>query len=434
MLERSVPFVVVGLLLLTIPLAASSVIIAGAVGLAVVGLLVLALVGLERASTMAMVGAFFVGSWDRFVVPGVAILSPSDALFLIAMVLAMPRLIHQRLWVPPAFLIGAIVFTTFAVLSCLNAESPGESSYYAARVVLTMVVIPALLVWWSPRGRVLVALAVAYAAGNAISIVAGLPDMGGWRNYGLSQHPNILGYTAVLAMALLPFLTRALPKQHRTWICLGILAAVGVGIMTSGSRAALVVAIVLVVLYPAAEKSILAGLAIVASGVAGMVIIGQRGTSANSENALDRLLGAGEVEGSNQARIEGMEQVWSEAVDNPFFGTGFAFVDFLGHNAYLQLAAAAGFISLAAFLVILWSMVTPLFVHDDIHSRLVYPAIAVIVVSPVSPNLTDRYIGLMLGLALTGVVAVREGRLRRGLDESAAVPVHASGTGARLTT
>lgn len=414
-MERTVPFVTVGLLLLALPLALKYVFVAAVVGALLVLLLGLGLLGLDRASTIALVAAFFTASWDKFVLPGLPILTPSDALFFLAIALALPRLVTHRLWLPPAFVIGGLVFFTFAVLSCLNSESPGESSYYAARVVLTWIVIPALLVWWSPRGKILLTLALAYAAGTCVSVVAGIPAINGWRNLGLSQHPNILGYTAVLAMALLPFLLRALAPQYRAWISLGVLATVGVGIMTSGSRAALVVAIVLVVLYPAAERSVLAALTVMASGVVAILIVGQRASS-GGEDALSRLLGSGTAHVANEARVEGVARVWDLAVQHPFLGTGFTFSDFLGHNSYVQIAAAAGFISLAAFLVILWSMVAPLFVHDDIHSRLVYPAIAVIVISPVSPNLTDRYIALMLGLSLTGVVAVHEARRRRLLD------------------
>lgn len=427
------PFIFVGVLLLALPVALRSLYIAGAIAIVGSFLMILALLGLERASVLAMVAAFFLTSWDKYVVPGIPILAPSDALFLVAMGLALPRLIHQRLWLPPAFLIGSIVFMTFAVLSTLNSVDAPASAYYAVRVVLTFIVIPALLVWWSPRGKILVALAVSYCAGNAVSIAAGMPNMGGWRNYGLSQHPNILGYTAVLGMALLPFLTRALPKEHRTWICLAILGASGVGIMTSGSRAALVVAFAMLALYPAAERSILAALAIAGSGVVAVILVGQRAANSEGENALSRLLGAGDVEGSNQARVEGVEHVWSLAVQHPFLGNGFNFSDFLGHNAFVQIAAAAGFIGLAAFLLVLWSMVSTVFIHDDLHSRLVYPAIAVIVVSPVSPNLTDRYIALVLGLSLTGVVAVHEAAQRRKREEAESGPALRSLSATRAT-
>jgi hypothetical protein len=191
----------------------------------------------------------------------------------------------------------------------------------------------------------------------------------------------------------------------------------GVGIMTSGSRAALLVAIILLVLYPAAERSILAALAVLASGVVGILIISQRTIRGDEQDAFSRLLGSANAAGSDHARIEGVATVWAEALAHPFLGTGFTLSGFLGHNAYVQIAAAAGFISLAAFLLVCFSMVMPLFVHDDMHSRLVYPAIVFIIAAPVSPNLTDRYIGFLMGLSLVGVVAVYEARRERQADE-----------------
>jgi hypothetical protein len=420
MRERALPYLFVGLLLLALPAALASQQIAIALGLAAIGVLLLALIGLERAANFTLVAAFFSVPWDRMVVPGVSFLTPSDALFLLAVVLALPRLLTHRLWVPPAFLIGSLVFTVLAVLSCLNSTNAAQSSYYAARVVIMLIVIPALLVWGAPRGKMLIALALAFAAGTSISIVWGVFASVGVCNYGLTQHANVLGATATLAMALLPFLPRALPRQHRTWIGLSVLGVAGVGIMTSGSRAALIVAVVLLVLYPAAERSIVAALAVLGSGVVAIVLVGQRVAASNSEDALSRLLGSGTATVANQARVEGVEKVWALAVQHPYFGSGFNFSDFLGHNAYVQIAASAGFIGLAAFVFVLLSMVAPLFLHDDIHSRLVYPAVVFIIAAPVSPQLTDRYIGFLLGLSLVGVVAVHEAAWRRQRDDGEA--------------
>ncbi len=183
------------------------------------------------------------------------------------------------------------------------------------------------------------------------------------------------------------------------------------GIMTSGSRAALIVALVLLVLVPAAERSIVAALTVLGSGLVAILVFGQRiEAGGEGQDALSRLLGAGDVEGSDSARVEGVEKVWALALEHPFLGSGFTFSDFIAHNAYVQIAAAAGFLGLAAFAVICASMVTPLFAYDDVHSRLVYPAIVFLIAGPVSPNLTDRYIGFLLGLSMVGVVAVHEAR------------------------
>jgi hypothetical protein len=193
-------------------------------------------------------------------------------------------------------------------------------------------------------------------------------------------------------------------------ICVGALGGAAVGIVTSGSRAALVVAIVLLLLVPAVERSVALALSVSIAGVIGVGFIGQRASPTEGQDALSRLLGAGDAAASDQARVEGVDKTWSIALDNPWLGTGFNFSEFLGHNVYAQVAAGVGFFGVAMFVVLLLSMVTALVATDNIHSRLVYPAIVVIVAGPVSPQLTDRYIGLLLGIALVGVNAVRASR------------------------
>jgi hypothetical protein len=265
-----------------------------------------------------------------------------------------------------------------------------------------------------------VALLLAFAVGTGVSVLVGLPEAGGNRSVGLTQHPNVLGYTAVLALSVLPFLSRTLNQTHRSWICASVFGIAFLGIMTSGSRAALVVALVLIVFVPVAERSLFAALAVLGSGLVAILVFGgQRIEAANADqDALSRLLGAGNVEGSDRARIAGVEQVWASALEHPFLGSGFTFTeDFVAHNVYVQVAAAVGFLGLAAFAVVCASMLTPLFAYDDVHSRLAYPAIVFVIAGPVSPNLTDRYIGILLGLSMVGVVAVHEARQRARSDD-----------------
>ncbi len=393
--------------------------------IAVTALVVLvAILGLDRTSEWILVAAFALAPCVVFTLPGFRFFNYSDVLFLVAIGLALPRLVARRIWLPPAFVIGSIAFVTVSLLTTLLSSFPAESALYAARVIYMLIVIPAVLVWWAPRGRFLVTLVLAFAAGTVVSVLVGFVEAGGSRSAGLTQHPNVFGYTAVLTLSLLPFLARTLSKSHRAWICVAVFGIAFLGIMISGSRAALVVALVLVVLVPAAERSIVAAFTVLGSGlVAILVFVGQQIEGVgDGEDALSRLLGAGNVEGANRARIEGVQKVWASALEHPILGSGFTFSDFIGHNAYAQIAAAAGFLGLAAFVVVCVSMITPLFAKDDIHRQLAYPAIVFMIAAPVSPNLTDRYIGILLGLSMVGVVAVHEARQKMRLEGPAQEP------------
>ncbi len=420
MKERFAPFLVVGLLLLGLPFI-SSLTVAAAMAAVVVLVMMLAILGLDRTSEWIMVAAFALAPCVLLVVPGFRFFNISDALFLVSIGLSLPRLMTRRIWLPPAFVLGSIAFVAISQLATLASPTPGESYYYAARVILMLIVIPVLLVWWAPRGGILVALVLAFAAGTVVSVMAGVVGGGGSRSAGLTQHPNVFGYTAVLTLSLLPFLGRTLPKAHRAWMCVTVGGIAFLGIMISGSRAALVVALFLVVLVPAAERSIIAALTVLGSGLVGVLVFGQRiEADGQGTDALSRLLGAGNVEGSDRARIEGVEMVWRSVLEHPFLGSGFTFSDdYLAHNAYVQVAAAVGFFGLAAFVVVCATMITPLLTNDKVHSRLAYPVVIFLVAAPVSPNLTDRYIGMLMGLSMVGVVAVHEARRGTGLEDSA---------------
>ncbi len=423
MKERLVPILVVGPLLLALPLAARSLMVAAAIAAVAVLALVLGIFGLERASVGTMVAAFALAPCVGVVVPGFRFFNISDVLLIVSVVLALPRLLTRRLWLPPAFVIGSMVFVTISVLASVQSSSPAGSFYYSARIVLAVILIPALLVWWSPRGRILVTLVLAYAAGTGVSVLVGVLEAGGSRSAGLTQHPNVFGYTAVLTLSLLPFLARTLTKSHRTWICVTVFGIALLGIMISGSRAALLVALVLIVLFPAAERSVVAALTILGAGLVAILAFGQRiETGGDGQDALSRLLGAGNVEKSDRARIKGVETVWASALEHPLLGSGFTFSDFVAHNAYAQIAASVGFVGLAAFAVVCVSMATLLVAKDKVYRQLAYPAIVFLIAAPVSPNLTDRYIGILLGLSMVGVVAVHETGRRVLMDDPAQEP------------
>jgi len=408
----TVPALVVAVLLAMIPVAMESVLYAAGIAGIVVLAILIAWLGLDRTSVVMMVLAFALAPADTL---NVSFLGISDVLFFVAIGLAFPRLLGTPITLPAAFILASLAFMSIGMLSSVAADEP-VVYYYTARVIFTFVVLPILIVWWAPRGKVLVWLLVAYAAGNAISVMYGIPSSGVTRNLGLSQHPNALGYTSMLTLSLVPFLWVAVSRRWRNWICGAAVAGAGVGVLTSGSRAALVVAVGLILLVPAVERSIPLALTVAISGVTAIGVLGQRPAPTQGQDALSRLLGAGPVEGSDQARLEGVAKVWQTALDHPWLGTGFNLVDFNGHNVYVQVAAAVGFIGLAALIGILISLVTPVFTTSNIHSRLVYPAIAVIAAGPVSPNLTDRYFGLLLGIALVGGNIVRAERQREAKE------------------
>ena len=111
------------------------------------------------------------------------------------------------------------------------------------------------------------------------------------RRIGLSEHPNVFGLCALLAVALIPFILTQVPRSWR-WIPLGLGAVCMYGVWISGSRAALAALIAVAVIYPVLARSVLAGLALIAGFTAFLAFAGRLLGETSSSNALGRLLGA----------------------------------------------------------------------------------------------------------------------------------------------
>ena len=63
-------------------------------------------------------------------------------------------------------------------------------------------------------------------------------------------------------------------------------------------------------------------------------------------------------------------------------------------------------------MLILWAFAIPLFTAKAPYRLLAYPAVAYIVVGPITPNLGSRYVGIMLAISF---VAATIGRM--GVDD-----------------
>jgi hypothetical protein len=94
---------------------------------------------------------------------------------------------------------------------------------------------------------------------------------------------------------------------------------------------------------------------------------------------------------------------------HPVFGAGYEFDTFLAHNIYMQVLTCVGVVGFVAFMLILWAFAIPLFTGKQPYRLLAYPAVAYIVVGPITPNLGSRYVGIMLAISLIGATIGRMG-------------------------
>jgi O-antigen ligase len=364
--------------------------------------LLLVVLGFGHTSEFFVIlGACLVPMSNLHPVDAVAFITVADAAFAVGFTLMLPDLMRKPLQLPPAFVFGVGGVFIVALVTSVLSEQPGPSLNILARLLVGAFGLTTLIVWWNPdRTRVLI-VASAYVLGNVISIgyaVVKNQASAEGRRAGLSEHPNIFGLCAMLAVFLLPFIMSQIPRSWR-WIpaVLGVVCLYGV--WSSGSRAALAVLIAVAMIFPVLARSVLAALALLAGFATFLVLSTQLLGENSGGNALSRLLGSGSASLSDKARELLLQQAIDQFWESPIIGNGLA--DLLAaHVIYIQIAAGLGVIGLAFYLMVLWSTVQPITVLTPPFSLLALPALGYVILGFVTPVLWDRYIWTVLALAL----------------------------------
>lgn len=377
----------------------------GAIAAIVAAVLVLGLVtlGLDHlAQALVILGAFLAPMNDLTPSGGASFVTAADAAFLLGFLLMMPNLLPRELRLPPAFLIGATGVASIALISSMLSEDPVLSLNSTARLLVGAFGLAVLISWWGPDRKRVVALAWAYVLGNVVSVAYGIvdgPALNDGRIFGLTEHPNIFGLCALLALVLVPFLITQTTPEYR-WIPVVAGVVCLYGIWVSGSRGALAALIAVAVVYPLLRRSIPAALTLLGVFAVGVAFSEPLLSGTSSEgNALGRLLGGGSADASDTAREQLADQAVEQFVSNPILGVGLAEV-LAAHVIYLQIAAGLGVIGLTFYLLALWATARPAMVLTPPFNLLALPALAYGTLGFVTPVLWDRYIWIVLALSL----------------------------------
>lgn len=338
-------------------------------------------------------------------VPALSFVTASDAAFLVGFGILAPILIRHEFRPPPMFLVGAgSIFVVGAIASGL-ADEPLLSLNHMIRLIVGAFGLPVLMMIWRPDRPTVVKLAWAYALGNVISVIAALVngDVRGTdgRYVGLTTHANIFGLCCLLALAICPFLLTTV-RDNKRWIPIVVAVISAYGIWISGSRAALVVAVAVAIVYPLLARSIPAALAVFGLGIGAVAFVNRQIEAGVENNALGRLLGSSSAEGSDQERAEAFRAALDVFTDRPILGNGFANA-LEAHNVYLQIAAAVGTIGLVAYLAVIWSVVSPVFTAPRPANLLALPAAAYAMIAAITSLMWDRFIWSALSLAFLAV-------------------------------
>lgn len=367
----------------------------GAAGL----LTVILALGFERAGILLMILALFFSPMNILrVVAGTASVTASDGLFVAATGLLLPTLLGKRLRVPALYAAGAIGLLSMGIIASLGTESTLLSLLFMSKLIIAGIVMPVVFMWWGPELRLILVMAVAYVAGNVVSVGYSFIDpVQQFRSYGLTTHVNNLGHASLLSLALMPFIFRLQPRWWRPFMCVAAVAC-GWGIWSSGSRAALLVLAVIIVVYPILEgsgRTVWFG----AFGATLLLLFLSRIRSADQASALGRLFGGDASVNSDDQREGQLKLGWAQFKEHPIIGRGF--VDVISfHNIYLAVAVAVGVLGLAAMLVMLWPAIQPVLFGRRPYGLISYVPLAYAGFGVLSTNLWDRFVWILISLAL----------------------------------
>ena len=396
--------VITGLaIIVLIPAAVASTPVMFVVFFALVVCLALVIMGFGHTSEFfVLLGVCMVPMTNLHPVDAVSFITLADAAFAVGFGLMLPDLMQRPLHLPSIFVLGVAGVLTVALFASLLADDPMGSLNSLARLLVGAFGLSILILWWNPDRTRVVIIASAYVLGNVISVANGVIKnevARDGRRAGLAEHPNVYGLCALLACCLIPFLVMELPRTWR-WVLAGPAGVVCLyGVWSSGSRAALAALIGVAVIFPVLARSVPAALALL-SAVAGVLVFSTQLLGETSTgNALGRLLGAGSASLSDVEREQLLEDVIDRFWNSPIIGNGMADV-IAAHIIYLQIAAGVGVIGLFFYLIVLASTVQPAAMLTPPFSLLAVPALAYVVVGFVTPLLWDRYIWVVMALAL----------------------------------
>ncbi|RYY45407.1 MAG: hypothetical protein EON53_10705 [Actinomycetales bacterium] len=397
------PVLVVGVLLVVlVPLSSLGGVGAGLALTFAVGLVVLAAVGVESTAVAVLAIGIALSPLDNFrPIGALAFASLSDLVLLAGLLVLLPVLLRKPLPSEWLFLAAAGGLVVVGLVSSAGAEESGASLNSLLRLLVGALLLPVAFMVWRPSRGVVVGFALMYVVGNVGNLVAAYTvGESSWdgRRIGYSTHPNVMGLCAMLGLALVPFLLRVLPRRW-SWLVLLLGVACAWNVWVSGSRAALVVAVAVAVLFVALERRVEVALALFGLAIPALWIVGNALTGGGSmqNNVLGRLLGGGTAAGSDAER-EYLAKVALDAfTSHPVLGIGLGDV-MEAHNIYLQVAAAVGIVGTAVYLVLLASVALRAITLPGPSALLALPVLGYAMIGLMTTILWDRYVWAVLAL------------------------------------
>jgi O-antigen ligase len=233
------------------------------------------------------------------------------------------------------------------------------------------------------------------------------------RTGGLAVHPNHLGLACAMALPVSLVQMSIVKQLNRQLIWLLIPLALMVGVLVSGSRAALIGSgaglVMLCFLNNRLIKPLLL-IFIISLLLLSIAVKYQPGIFDLLNYGWNRLLGGVSVGESDAIRLEYYSETYLEFIENPLIGVGFGIVR-RSHNIYLQILQAGGALALIGFLAFIvrfllfgWNLTLEkrMAAHNrDVAKALLTSIVIWLIVGLVQNQISDRFLYIPMGLILS---------------------------------
>ena len=379
--------------------ASKGLVYAAVAAVAALYLVVLLTVGARVTGIACMMAAFASAPMYRGIDYLTGGVPPTDVFVIAAMIHLLPTFLGNRLKLPMVYVVGLMLMSISSLISVMVTGNLFVNAFYAVQWLFYVGMLPIVIAWWRPHYKIVDILCWSYLAGHLLSTAKAFAEgpVYGGRYDGLTHHPNAFGVAGLTSIAIVFYLVRH-HKDIRTRIILaGFVATSLASITMSGSRAAIVVLVVIILLIPFVERSALAGIGLAVTAALGVLslplIVGISGEG----SAIGRLAGEGTATASDNVRDAALGVGFDRLWQSPILGSGFDGVEQF-HNVYLEAAIATGFIGLFAYALVLYPLARPLFTRHPLR-RLTYVVWVFMGVAPTFPGLWDRTMWVPASLA-----------------------------------
>ena len=251
--------------------------------------------GARGTGIACMMGAFALAPMYRGIEQLTGGLPPTDVFLIVGIIHLLPSFVLHRLKVPTIYLMGLLLMAVCSLISVMVTGDLLTNAFYAVQWLFFIGALPIIVAWWRPELKVVHLLLWSYLVGHLVSTTYGLAEGAVYagRYDGLTHHPNAFGLAGVTAIAIVFYLFPVFKDLRVRLILAGFVAVSVLSITMSGSRAAIVVLVVLILMIPVVERSALMGVGLAALAAIGVLSLPFIVDISGEESAIGRLVRVG---------------------------------------------------------------------------------------------------------------------------------------------